>query len=119
MKIATKDCIMQDKFLEENQQYCMGVIPKVRSFTECCAFIADLLLDALVHDTQDKRISFAVGRALPMWKKENFLDASKPDAYQIFHRILRTVTLRKMIDKLDPKEKDKWLSDLSEIEAAQ
>lgn len=109
MKGVIKDCVRQDQYLEENQQYCVGTYPQVRSYKEMVGTLATMLLDALVHETEDRMVSFAIGRALALWKKENYLESDLPDAYLRFHNALRKDVVTSMFRQLEmeiPKDGD-------------
>ena len=89
MKKVTGDCLNQDKFLQENPQYCIGMFPKIRSYREGVDLLADKLLDAMVHDTEDKKTSFLVGRLIPLWKRENYTRSAEQLNEIKFHEELR------------------------------
>lgn len=100
MKQVTQDCLNQDKFLTENPQYCIGMFPKIRSYKEGVGIMADKLLDATVHDTQDKNTSFLVGRLIPLWKRENYtLPSDQQNEYR-FHEELRKDVVIAMCEKV-------------------
>lgn len=100
MKRVIISCLQQDKYMEENQGYCVGMYPRVRSYKEMVNILAEKLLDAMVHETEDRMVSFAIGRALALWKKENYLRTDQNDDYEKFHSALRRDVVISMYKQL-------------------
>lgn len=106
MKKVNKECIKQDDFMLENQRYCMSTFPKAVAFRQMSETIAEALLNALVYDTEDRTLSFGIGRAFYLWKKENYLFADGPEAYSRFHQQLREEVVKKMCNIMKIEDGD-------------
>lgn len=100
MKKVNKECVRQDQFLEEAQRYCVAAYPNVFSFRQMADTLADILLNALIHDTEDRNVSFGIGRALALWKEEHYLDYDENDMYTSFHKELREEVVKHMCNKM-------------------